>query len=224
MTRQGERPGDGTRRARPREVVVNDTMQQRLSLRPDRARGTRLRRGLPPPADAQADARAGRLRRQVHDRLPRRVPGGVVRAGQALPERHDPALNFFGVDASRRWPSGGEGLDPRRTTRAAGSSGTAATTWAGAMPRRGRAADRPLEGDASGTSPRSRSNCTPGDLTCRPPPAAGAAALGVRLEGSVESPTPPGPATPGPARAADTPAATPPLANCRPHRAWLRGT
>ena len=81
------------------------------------------------------------------------------------PERHDPSLNFFGVNASQPLAVWRRRAGSTRTTREAGSSGTAATTWAGGCrtttPGRSNAGRR-----CAGTSPRSGRTAA-GDLSCR---------------------------------------------------------
>ena len=155
VTRQGSNPA--TRRRRPRRPAPGGRRQrhdaERLSLPPHRARGPRLRRGLHPPAVASGDARAGRLRRQVHDRLPRGVPRLVSSTPSSPPSARTRRSTSSGSTPRCRWTSGGGAAGSTTTTRAAGSSGTAATTWAGASPARtpGRsAAGRP----SSATWPR----------------------------------------------------------------------
>ena len=59
-------------------------MQQRIRLLPHRTHRPQLRSGVPAGADAETDARARCVRRQVHDGLPRRVSGELVQPGQAL--------------------------------------------------------------------------------------------------------------------------------------------
>ncbi len=83
-------------------VVVNDRMQRTLRVRPHGAGRPQLRPRLRAAADAARDARAGRLRRQVHDRLPARSfpPSWFTRA-KLCSTHHDPALNYFGVNASQ---------------------------------------------------------------------------------------------------------------------------
>src|SRR5262245_13210439 len=55
-----------------------------LCLQPHGTHRTELRAGLPPGIDAEADAAARSVRRQVHDRLPCRVSGELVHAREAL--------------------------------------------------------------------------------------------------------------------------------------------
>ena len=86
----------------PRTVLVNDRMQQgyRYALTAPAGRG--LRPGLPARAHAGRDAAARRVRRQVHDRLPRASSRRAgLRGAKLAPDAGDPALNFFGVDASQ---------------------------------------------------------------------------------------------------------------------------
>ena len=84
-------------------------------------------------ADAAADARARRVRRQVHDRLPQ---GISRRAGsRARSSRRSGATARSTSSASTpasRCRSGARRAGSIPTTRAAGSSGIAATTWAAA--------------------------------------------------------------------------------------------
>ncbi len=57
----------------------------RVPVPTDRADGEEISSRVPPGAVAPADAGAGRVRREVHDGLPGRVPGRLVRQGQAVP-------------------------------------------------------------------------------------------------------------------------------------------
>ena len=67
-----------------KRVVVNDRMQRGYVYSPDRARGQEFRSRVQAAAHALGAAQDRRLRREIHDRLPRRVPGRVVRAREAL--------------------------------------------------------------------------------------------------------------------------------------------
>ncbi len=86
---------------RKRTVTVNDKMQKGYRYVLSAAVGPRLRPGIQAAADAGRDAAPRRLRRQIHDRLPPRVPQELVRPRQALAAPSATALNFFGVDASQ---------------------------------------------------------------------------------------------------------------------------
>ena len=142
-------------------VVVNDLMQQGYVLLSHGAG----RRELPPDFRPQLTPKemlelgvfGGRYMTDCRDEF----PATWFRRAKLCPERHDPALNFFGINASQPlsvWATRRAGSTP--TTRAAGSSGTAATTWAEPVPRR-RAADSSAGGQCGGTSRRSRRTAAP---------------------------------------------------------------
>ena len=77
-------------------------MQRGYRYTAHRGGGPKLRSGIQAGTDAEGDAAARRFRRQIHDRLPRRISQELVRPApssrQASAIR---TLNFFGVDASQ---------------------------------------------------------------------------------------------------------------------------
>ena len=114
-------------------VTVNDRMQSGYRYALTRADGPRLRPRIQARVDAQADAGAGRLRRQIPDRLPRRVSRRLVRPGP--PGARAAAMHPSTISGSTpaspcRYGAPKAGFTP--TIRAAGSSGIAAISWAGA--------------------------------------------------------------------------------------------
>ena len=162
-----------------RKVVVNDRMQRGYVYHRTEPIGRNFAPDFRPRVDAEADAAARRVRRQVHDGLPatssRRA--GSPRA-KLCAERHDATLNYFGVTRRSHSPTWRRSGWITGRIRAAGSSGTAATTW-GAAPQttRGRFARwRAIARHIAAI----RNHCEPGDLECRRTTAAGCVALGVR--------------------------------------------
>src|SRR5205814_8508050 len=55
-----------------------------LRLFPHETGGAWIPPGIRARSDAETDARARRVRRQIHDRLPERISGELVQAGKAL--------------------------------------------------------------------------------------------------------------------------------------------
>ena len=84
-----------------RRFVVHDLMQSGYVYFLTEPAGRELPSRFPARADAQGDARAGRFRREVHDRLPDEFPRDWFAHAKLCHERHDPELNFFGVNASK---------------------------------------------------------------------------------------------------------------------------
>ena len=136
-----------------RKVVVNDRMQRGYVYYRTEPHRSKLCPGVPAAAHSQANAGTGCIRRQVHDRRPRRVSGQLVRSCEALrrtPRRASQLLRRQRLAVARRVAA--QGLDP--------SSGSA---WLVPMvlpvlhgpPDRGRRAGRSDGGGRSrGTSPR----------------------------------------------------------------------
>ena len=161
---------------RTRWVTVNDRMQH----------GYRYTRTAPAGRDFPADFRPELTPQQM---LELGVFGGKYLTdctdefpaswfrGAGSHRRRDPGLNCFGVDASQSLPVGARRAGSIPMTRAAGSSGTAATTWAGACRRerqirRWKAMRRHVA--------QLERDCEPRRPGLPPPTEAGAAALGVR--------------------------------------------
>ena len=142
-----------------REIVVNDKMQQGyryiLTAPAGRDFDPEFAPELTPAEMLALGVFGGKYMTDCRDEFPAEW---FVEA-KLSPERKDPSLNFFGIDASlplSEWQSAAGSIP---TTRGAGSSGTAATTWAGGCPTktRGRsAAGRPC----AGTWPRSAGTAT----------------------------------------------------------------
>jgi hypothetical protein len=121
---------------RSRIVTVNDKMQQgyryEAAAPAGRAFDPRFRPDLTPKQMLELGVFCGKYLTDCRDELP---ASWFTRARLSLSGR-DCSLNYFGVDASQplsEWRRKGWNI---RTIRAAGSSGIAATTWAGGCPRR----------------------------------------------------------------------------------------
>jgi hypothetical protein len=121
---------------RSRIVTVNDKMQQgyryEVSAPAGRAFDPQFRPDLTPKQMLELGVFCGKYLTDCRDEFP---ASWFARAKLSLSGR-DCSLNYFGVDASQplsEWRRKGWIL---RTIRAAGSSGIAATTWAGGCPRR----------------------------------------------------------------------------------------
>ena len=125
-----------------------------LSLRAQRAGRPRFRSGVQARTDAAADAAARRVLRQVHDRRAQGVSEELVRRRQAAPRVATARSTISASMPASRCRSGATRDGSTRTTRAAGSNGIAATTWAAGCGRRP-PADQAMEGDAPARSRRS---------------------------------------------------------------------
>ena len=166
--------------ARKRMVTVNDRMQRGYRYELVAPAGRDFDPEFQPELTPKEMLRARRLRRQVHDRLPGRVPGDWFERRQALAAAATTAtLNYFGVNATQplsEWRRKGwiHPDDPRgwfqwycryymgrrcpTTTRARSSAG-----------RRSAATSRQIKQQLRAGRP-----------VLPPPPAPGAAALGLR--------------------------------------------
>ncbi len=147
---------------------VNDKMQRGYVYLRTEPVGRHFDRRISLPQLRRADAAARRVRRQVHDRLPaasfprrgsskaklvRRAPRSAARTTSASTPRS-------------RSRSGAGTTGCGRRIRAAGFSGTAATTWAAAArTMRGRSRDG---GRSRGTPARSASTASRATGECRP--------------------------------------------------------
>jgi hypothetical protein len=115
---------------RKRTVIVNDKMQKNYRYVCSEPIGRNFDPAFTPDLTPQEKLRLG-------------VFGGkyMTDSRAEFPRswfaRANPALNFFGVDASQPLSrSGGTRAGCTRTIRAAGYNGIAATQWAAACPRR----------------------------------------------------------------------------------------
>jgi hypothetical protein len=121
---------------RRRVVTVNDRMQQgyRYELAEPSGRNfdPDFRPDLTPKEMLALGVFCGKYLTDCRDEF----PASWFKGAKLSPSRRDCPLNYFSLDASRplsEWRRRGGSM---RTTHAAGSSGTAATTWAGASPAR----------------------------------------------------------------------------------------
>ena len=172
------RPGEDLGKAKNRHRQRQDAA--RLSLRARRAGRARLRSRVPARADAAGDAAARRVRRQVHDRLPQGVPGELVHARQAAPMAAATARSTTSASTpASRCRTGAARAGSIPTIRAAGSSGTAATTWAAACRRRTRRQIKRWKAIRRHVR-QIEKQLRAGRPVLPPPPAPGAAALGLR--------------------------------------------
>ena len=135
---------------RKRTVSVNDKMQRGYRCAVTAPAG----RGFDPEFKPQLTPRRccpWRLRRQIHDRLPRGVSGSWFAVRSSRRGDRDPSLNFFKVDATAAL-----GWNAK-----AGSSGRSARLVSVVLPLlhrpayagRGPAADQALEGDGAARPP-----------------------------------------------------------------------
>jgi len=124
---------------RRRIVTVNDKMQQGyryvLSAQAGRDFDPEFWPDLKPKQMLELGVFCGRYLTDCRDEF----PASWFARAKLSPSGRDCSLNYFGVDASQALSEGGRRAGYIPTIRAAGSSGIAVTTWAGACPRRMRA-------------------------------------------------------------------------------------
>ena len=95
-------------------VQVNDKMQNGYVYFRTKPMGRAFRSGVQAGTDTEADARARRVRREIHDRLPPRISRRVVQAREAFAGQRDASLNFFGVTPPAAFRMAAQRLDPSR--------------------------------------------------------------------------------------------------------------
>jgi len=113
---------------KPRTITVNDRMQTGYSYQLTEPEGKNFhpefRPDLTPAQMLEMGIFGGKYMTDCREEF----PAAWFERAKLSPQRRDPKLNFFGVDASK--PLWRRKAGSGRTTRVAGSSGTAATTWA----------------------------------------------------------------------------------------------
>src|SRR6476660_6961472 len=91
----------------------------RLRVLPDRADRPAFRSAVSTPAHAKTDVAAGRVRRAIHDGLPRRIPGELVCARPVVSNPSRPETQLLSCE---RLAVTGH-VAPQRLDSAAGSAG-----------------------------------------------------------------------------------------------------
>ena len=148
-------------------VEVNDRMQQGYVYSLTEPQGKNFHPDFDPQLTPKQMLELGVFGGKYMTDCARRVPADWFAKARLCAERHDPKLNYFGVNASQPLVGvAGEGLDlPRRPARLVPvvlpvlPGHGAARTTSGRFSAGGRCA---------GTSRRSRRTAGRGDLTCRP--------------------------------------------------------
>lgn len=117
---------------KPREIVVNDLMQQQYCYRLTEPAGRNFHAGFEPQLTPKEMLKLGVFGGRYMTDCTAEFPDDWFEHARLCHERHDPELNFFKINASLPLPYGGKRSGSTSRTRAAGSSGTAGTGWGGA--------------------------------------------------------------------------------------------
>ena len=131
-----------------KKVVVDDRMQQGYVYWRTEPAGRNFAPAFMPELTPKQMLKLGVFGGKYMTDCRTEFPSAWFAGAKLCAERHDPRLNCFGVNASQSLAAWRRNGWIHRRIRAAGSSGIAATTWAGAAPTmRGRfAAGARLDG------------------------------------------------------------------------------
>ena len=119
-----------------RTVTVNDKMQRGYRYELAEPAGRNFDPEFSPELTPREMLRLGVFCGKYMTDCRRNFPASWFARAKLAPGSRDRALNYFGVDASQPLSDGAGRAGSIQTIPAAGSSGTAATTWAAACPRR----------------------------------------------------------------------------------------
>ena len=142
-----------------RKVVVNDTMQNGYVYSRTEPVGRNFAPGFTPQLTPKEMLRARRVRREIHDRLPRRVSGELVRQRPVVRRAARPAPQLLW----RERVAVARGVAPERLDSSAGSPRMVPVVLPvlhGPEDARRRAADSPVAGHRDGMSPPSGSTAS----------------------------------------------------------------
>ena len=161
---------------KPIRVVVNDKMQRKYVYYRTEPVGKNFHPDFKPQLTPKQMLELGVFGGKYMTDCADEFPEDWFDDAKLCAEKHDPKLNYFGVNASQPLSVWRRRVGSTRTIRAAGSSGIAAITWAAAakmMSGRSNAGRRSAARRASEKELQARRHEVP------PQAAAGVAALGV---------------------------------------------
>ena len=116
---------------KPVRVTVNDKMQKGYVYLRSRPMGRDFRPGFKPQLTPKQMLKLGVFGGKYMTDCGREFPASWFKNAKLCAKRHEPSLNYFGVNASQLLPSGARKVGSTTTIREAGFNGIVVTIPAG---------------------------------------------------------------------------------------------